>query len=185
MPVLDSGGHFGRFIAGRLPCVPRAAPALDPTVKPIRHAFSTLGLGALLLVGCATSPSGRIAGFEVPAGAKVAFFTTPTLPYDGIDLDGSFLAVLRRYGLTPTSSGDAAFVVQIGFAQPDPATVVCSLVLFDGKKSLISASGSHRDPAMPEPGAAGDKDREAADRVSAFLAARQDFEGRARGAGPG
>jgi hypothetical protein len=31
----------------------------------------------------------------------------------------------------------------------------------------------------------GDKDREAADRVSAFLAARQDFEARARGAGPG
>jgi hypothetical protein len=142
-------------------------------------------LAACLLAGCATGPAGRIAGNVVPAGAKVAFFTTPTYPYDGIDLDGSFLTVLRKYGLAATSSAEAPFVVQIGFTQPDPATVLCSLVLFQGKKPLISASGTHRDPAAPDPGAVGEKDREAADRVSAFLAARQDFETRARGAGSG
>jgi hypothetical protein len=140
---------------------------------------------ALLLAGCATAPSGKIAGVAVPADSPVAIFSTPYYPYDGIDLDGSFLGVLRKYGLAPSSKVDAPFVLQIRFTQPDAATVVCSLALLAQGKPLVSASGSHRDLAAADPGAPGEKDREAADRVSAFLAARQDFEARAHGAGGG
>ena len=119
----------------------------------------------------------------MPADSNVAIFSTPYYPYDGIDLDGSFLGVLRKHGLTPSSKADAPFILQIGFTQPDPATVVCSLVLLDRGKPVISARGTHQDPAAPDAAAAGGRDREAADRVAAFLAARQDFEARARGVG--
>lgn len=121
----------------------------------------------------------------VPADANVAIFSTPYYPYDGIDLDGSFLAVLRKYGLTPSSKADASFVLQIGFTQPDPAIVVCSLVLLKQGKPVLSVRANHRDTAAPDPGAPGERDREAANRVAAFLAARQIFEARARDAGGG
>jgi hypothetical protein len=135
-------------------------------------------LAALLLGGCAMIPSSTIAGTKVPADATVAIFCTPNYPYDGLDLDGSFLGFLHNHGLTATNQPDAPFVLQIGFKLSGPSTVECTLALREGSQTLISVNATNptTETELP-PG----RDRDAANRTSAFRAATQKFELKARG----
>jgi hypothetical protein len=144
------------------------------------HAKTATGFGlfaALLLGGCAMIPSSTIAGTKVPADATVAIFCTPNYPYDGLDLDGSFLGFLHNHGLTATNQADAPFLLQIGFKPSGPSTVVCTLALQQGGRTLVSVSATNPsiETELP-PG----RDRDAANRTSAFRAATQEFEAKAR-----
>ena len=143
--------------------------------------FSLGLLAALILAGCASAPSGTIAGLKVPADSTVALFCTPVYPLDGIDVEGHFLDFLRGCGLKPTNKADANFVVQIGFP-PDSSPVVCTLVLLQGGKPVISVTGTSAPPKGADADGLSDRDRQAIDRVSAFQDAARKFEARARGA---
>lgn len=136
---------------------------------------------AFLLAGCASAPSGKIAGVAMPPDATVAIFSTPNYPYDGFDVTGNFLDTLRKYGLTPTSRADSTFVLQIGFREVEGLPVVCSLVLQRDGKPVVSAGGTGRVVANARPDTASAGDRAAAARASAFQAAVRDFEAKARG----
>jgi hypothetical protein len=139
-------------------------------------------MAALLLAGCASMSSNTIAGIKVPADATVAFFCTPAYPLDGLDTDGQFLDFLRGRGLTPTSKPDTSFVVQIGLKQLDPSTFVCTLALLHGGQQVISTEGTTAAKVKGEVEAPNPAEQLAADRASAFRAAAQSFEAKARGA---
>jgi hypothetical protein len=138
---------------------------------------------ALFVAGCATAPSGAIAGVKVPEDATVALFSTPNYPYDDFDTDGVFLDFLRKCGLSPMSKADATFTVQIGFKRTDPSSVTCSLVLLHAGQAVISASGVSSPPPKVDPDAPlTGSEKAAAERISAFRAAARNFEAKARGA---
>jgi hypothetical protein len=153
-------------------------------MMPLPSKLFALGgmMAALLLAGCATMSSNTIAGIKVPADSSVALFCTPTYPLDGLDTDGQFLDFLRSRGLTPTNKADTGFVVQIGLKQADPSTFVCTLVLLHGGQPVISASGTTGTKVKAEVDAPNPAEQLAADRASAFRAAAQIFEAKARGA---
>jgi len=143
--------------------------------------FTLLAMAAaLVLGGCASAPSGVIAGVKVPADATVAIFSTPVLPYDGFDVNGKFLDFLRSSGLTPTSIADSTFVLRIGFKQADPSPVECTITLLQDGKTVLTAAGTSAAELKLDPDASGEREREAAERASAFEAAARSFEARAR-----
>ena len=118
----------------------------------------------------------------MPPDSSVALFCTPALPLDGIDTDGQFLEFLRSRGLTPTSKSDAGFVVQIGFKSADASTYACTIVLLHEGQPVISVSGTTAAKVKAEVDAPNDRELQAAERASAFRAAAQSFEAKARGA---
>jgi hypothetical protein len=145
--------------------------------------LSLLALSALLglgLGGCATAPTGAIAGTKIPAGAGVALTSTPFYPYDAFDVEGTFLEQLRGYGLVPTGSADAPYLIRIHFTEAPDAEIDCSLILSKEGRTILAADGSSRggpkkDRELPTEG-----ERRTAFRQTAFLAAAKNFAAKAR-----
>ncbi len=149
-----------------------------------RSLWLSLVCCGLLAAGCATAPpTGRIGGTTVPVGAAVALVSTPFYPLDAFDPQGSFLDQLRGYGLAPTSSADAPFVVQIHFTAGDEGAIDCRLVLLKGKEPILSAEGSSRHGPKNDAELPTEADRRTAFRQSAFREAARNFAAKARTSG--
>jgi hypothetical protein len=151
----------------------------------IRHLLwvfpATLGL---LGAGCASvPPTGLIAGRRVPAGSAVALVSTPFYPIDAFDTEGSFLQQLRGYGLVPTSSADAPFLVQIHFADEAGGGIGCRILLLKGKVPILSAEGLSQRPSDADLNLPTEPERRAAIRQSAFREAARNFAAKARSPG--
>ena len=105
--------------------------------------------------------------------------STPFYPIDAFDVEGAFLRQLRGYGLVPTSSADAPFLVQVHFTAEESGGIDCRVVLLRGPSPVLSAAGSsHGIPAdadLPTDG-----ERRAAVRQRAFQEAARNFAAKAR-----